>query len=74
MLAKLLSSTGSSSCRSCSWEARKMLMPFTPVRAIIRTANMESRASVGFCSPVVMVLAISASSTTIAEPVRIKVP
>jgi hypothetical protein len=35
---------------------------------------MESRASVGFCSPVVIVLAIKASSTSMGEAVRIKVP
>ena len=51
-----------------------MHSPVMPVRATIKTENIESRARVGFDSPVSIVLPIRASSITITEPVSTSVP
>ena len=51
-----------------------MHKPVMPVSATINTENIESRARVGFDSPVSIVLPIKASSITITEPVSTSVP
>ena len=54
--------------------ARRLQRPVTPVRAIITTENMESRARVGLLSPVSIVLATRASSIVITAAVSTSVP
>jgi len=71
--SSLMASSDSSFCCDCL-EVSAMHNPVMPVRAIISTENMESRASVGFCSPVIMVLPMRASSITITDPVSTRVP